>query len=209
MKNNSTYKILLIVAATIAIAIGISLITSFYTTKTILQKGKATPQSIHLAIVDISKVKDQSLPFKNFKELIETKHAKFHKEILELEIQLRNQYDVFKKNEEKAKETNQGPSAELVKQKEDFEKRVTELEHMVRERQEELNREFTDLSQKIEEILKQTLINIANEQNFNLIINTAVMDSAVVLYGNEGLDITGEIIRRLDEKLASINLPTA
>lgn len=169
----------------------------------------ATPQSIHLAIVDISKVKDQSLPFKKFKELIEEKHAKFHKEILELEIQLRNQYDVFKKNEEKAKETNQGPSAELVKQKEDFEKRVTELEHMVRERQEELNREFTDLSQKIEEVLKQTVISIANEQNFNLIINTAIMDSAVVLYGNEGLDITGEIIRRLDEKLASINLPTA
>lgn len=158
------------------------------------------PTTISIGVVDINRIKSNSKVFQKFKNALDNLNAKIHQEILQRETKLSAEYEQFKKSDEEGKE----PTQENHKQRAEFDKKVAELEKIVRSRREELDQEYTSGLVKIKQDLKEIIDDLGKTLNLKIILNTSIgdgnqMDQSIVLYCNDGLDLTDEVIKRLDK----------
>lgn len=165
---------------------------------------KQPPAALSIGVVDINSIKSHSRVFQKFTETLNSLNATIHKEILERETKLRTEYEQFKKYEEEAKE----PTQEIVKQKTELDKKYAALEQMVRSRREELDQQYTKGLINIKQTLKKIMDDLGKAHGLKIILNKSIgdgnqMDQAIVLFCNEGLDLTTEVIQRLDTQLLS------
>jgi len=161
--------------------------------------SKAHPMLLSIGIVDINRIKIDSKVFQKFKEILDGLNDKIHQEILEKEVKLRNEYERFKKREEEAK----GVNSELLKQKAELDKKHAELEKMARTRHEALINEYTRGLLKIKQTLEEIMDDLGRTHGLKLILNKSLgegnkMDQSIVLFFSEGLDLTGDVIQKLD-----------
>jgi outer membrane protein len=153
--------------------------------------------------VDIHRIKNDSKVFQKFKEVFDNRHSTIHKEILEKETKLRAGYENFRKQEEEAKE----PTSELIKQKTELDKEVAELNQIVQSRREALDEQVTKALHRIKETLKVIMADLGHSHNLKIILNKSIgegnqMDQSIVLFCNEGLDLTNEVIDQLDQAIS-------
>jgi|GEM_PF-2121133 len=160
-----------------------------------------TPLSI--GVVDINRIKTDSKVFQKFKEVVEGLNVTIHKEIFEKETKLRTEFEQLKKREEEAKE----PTPEILKQRTELDKKYAALEKTVRTRREELDEEYTKGLIKIKQTLKEIMSDLGKTHSLKIILNKSIgdgnqMDQSIVLFCNEGLDLTNEVIKRLDQQMS-------
>lgn len=167
--------------------------------------GVSTPSPksfpLSVGIVNLSRVKNEAFAFQNFKTLIENRYAAFHDEIRDQELKLRKEYDTLQGNQS----TEKAPTPEFLKKKEEFDKRVAEMDAIVRQRKEQLNNEFSLISAQIEDKLKMIIEKLGQTQNLNLILNATILDATVVLYGGKDIDMTDEVIQILNKEMPTIS----
>ena len=132
--------------------------------------------------------------------MLEEQHATAQKEILEQESVIREQYEELKKNSV--------PNSEKQKTKQVLDKKVAELQQSVQKRQEKLTKQFSFLTENLETKLNEIIKEIAREFGFNLVLNTTIQETHAILYAEPSLDVTDEVIKRLDHKLPNLALPT-
>jgi Skp family chaperone for outer membrane proteins len=164
--------------------------------------SKQAPIPLTIGIVDLNHIKTNSKVFLKFNNELEGLNAKIHKEILERETKLHGEFEQFKKNQPIDKE----PSRETIKQKADLDKKVADLEKIVKERRESLEKEFTSRLLLIKETLQDLLSDLATSHGLKIILNKALgestqMDQSIILFSAPELDLTQEVIKRLDKKL--------
>lgn len=160
--------------------------------------------TLSIGVVDINKIKNHSKVFQKFQEILDNLNATIHKEILDKETKLRTEHEQFKKREEEAGE----PTQEILKQKTKLDKEIAELEQIVRSRREELDQQLTNGLVHIKQTLKEIMDDLGMSLGLKIILNKSIgdgnqMDQSIVLFSNEGLDLTDEVIQRLDNKLLS------
>lgn len=169
---------------------------------------KLTPTyPLSIAVINLVRVKNEALSFQEFTKFREKRYSDFHKDILESETKLR------KEHEELQKQENSGVVAtpEIAQKKEDFEKRLAELDQSIQQRKEQINTEFAQITIEIKEKLKKIIDQLGHERNLNLILNattdgtdSTLLDATVVLYGGNEIDLTDEVIHYLDKELPSL-----
>jgi Skp family chaperone for outer membrane proteins len=187
------------------ILIGVSIrfpLTSFYKSGSI----SALPSSFNslsIGVCDIHRIKNDSKVFQKFKEVFDNRSATIHKEILEKETKLRADYEKLREQEEKAKE----PTQELIKQKTELDREVAELNQIVQNRREALDEQVTKALSRIKKTLLTIMADLGHSYHLKIILNKSVgdgnqMDQSIVLFCNEGLDLTNEVINRLDQSIS-------
>jgi len=190
--NNQLTKILFIIGFLVIAGL---VVTYFFVKKPSVEAGIS-----RVAIIDSVRIKTQSLPFIKVRQLLEEQHATAQKEILEQESVIREQYEELKKNSV--------PNSEKQKTKQVLDKKVAELQQSVQKRQEKLTKQFSFLTENLETKLNEIIKEIAREFGFNLVLNTTIQETHAILYAEPSLDVTDEVIKRLDHKLPNLTLPT-
>jgi Skp family chaperone for outer membrane proteins len=168
------------------------------------QTSQLPPIPLSIGVVDINRIKADSKVFQKFKEVVEGLNATIHQEIFDRETKLRAEFEQFKKRQEEAKE----PTTEILKQKAELDKKYAALEKTVRTRREELDEEYTKGLINIKQTLKEIMGDLGKVHGLKIILNKSIgdgnqMDQSIVLFCNEGLDLTDEVIKRLDNQMSS------
>ena len=156
---------------------------------------KIDSKAICVAVVNSNLIKSQSLPFIRVRELLEKEHARIHEDILREETQLREEHQRLKNNKARPE------------QKLEFDKKVSALEQQVQKTKEKLGKQFSLLTEQVEATLNQVIEEIVKEYGFNLVLNMTIQETRSILYYEKTLDITTEVIKRLDKKLPNLKLP--
>jgi Skp family chaperone for outer membrane proteins len=159
----------------------------------------------NIAIVNLAKIRSEAKAFTNFRELIERQYKIFHTEIIEQENQLRNRYSKIKLVES----TSASSDPSLKIQKEQLDKEVQQLEKTIKQRKDKLSQYFEEINQEIESKLQEIVNRIAQDRNLNLILNATIMDTSVVLHGRKELDISEEVVAKLNKELPTVHLPSS
>lgn len=173
--------------------------------RTFLHRSHHIHTQPNIAIVNLSKIRSEAKAFANFRDLIERQYKIFHTEIIEKENQLRNRYGKIKLLENNTASSD--PS--LKEQKDRLDKEVQQLEKTIKQRKERLNQDFEIVNQEIENKLQEIVTRIAHDRHLNLILNATIMDASVVLHGGKELDISEEVISKLNKELPTVHLPSS
>jgi len=148
-----------------------------------------------IVIVDVQEILRDSLVAKNVQAQMTQRTDRYTKEVSDQENELRRTQDELERQR-----TVLSPDAFNAKMR-DFQQRYDALDHGVQATRQALQQSYNDAMTKVENTALQIISDIAGERKANLVVT-----KAAVLFTAEGLDITQEVIRRLDEKLPSVPL---
>ena len=167
------------------------------------KEGQLPSTPLSIGVVDINRIKADSKVFQKFKEVVEGLNATIHEEIFDQETKLRAEFENLKKREEEAKE----PTQEILNKKTELDKKYAALEETVRARRKELDEEYTKGLINIKQTLKEIMGDLGKVHSLKIILNKSIgdgnqMDQSIVLFSNDGLDLTDEVIKRLDNQMS-------
>lgn len=161
--------------------------------------ASTSSSSLRLATVNMQNLKNGSKIFSSFKELMENKQKVVFEEINKIELDLKKEYEAI----QKISETLKVPTQEFAQRRQDFEKKVADLDNLARTKKEELDQEFAKIATDIENTIKEIISALSKEKNLQLVLNANVLEQSVVLHNDAEFDITNEVLKRFEEKMAS------
>jgi Skp family chaperone for outer membrane proteins len=148
-----------------------------------------------IIIVDVQQILRDSLVARNIQSQMSQRTERYTKEVTQQEDELRHVQDQLEKQRNVL-----APEAFNAKMR-DFQQRYDALDHGVQVTRQALQQAYNDAMTKVENTALQIIADIAAERKANL-----VLTKAAVLFEAPGLDITQEVIRRLDVKLPLVTL---
>ena len=165
----------------------------------VLLTGAAAPaQTVAppvIIIVDVQQILRDSLVARNIQSQMSQRTERYTKEVTQQEDELRHVQDQLEKQRNVL-----APEAFNAKMR-DFQQRYDALDHGVQVTRQTLQQAYNDAMTKVENTALQIIADIAAEKKANLVVT-----KAAVLFEAPGLDITQEVIRRLDVKLPLVTL---
>jgi len=148
-----------------------------------------------IIIVDVQQILRDSLVAKNVQTQMTQRTDRYSKEVSDQENELRRTQDELERQRTVL-------SADVFNTKmRDFQQRYDALDHGVQATRQALQQAYNDAMTKVENTALQIIADLAAERKANLVVT-----KAAVLFTAQGLDITQEVIHRLDEKLPSVQL---
>lgn len=168
--------------------------------KILLRFVPPSPAIFRLASVDMVRIKNTAKAFIDFRQTTEEQHQKSYQEISTFELKLRQEYELIKNQEEQLSE----PTQAFLDKKNEFQKKVAELDQLVSKRKKELESKFSEMANTIEDHIKKIINELALDRKLDLVLNTNVLDATVILYGHDAFDMTDEVIKRLNERLPNL-----
>lgn len=148
-----------------------------------------------IAVLSMEKVQANALAFQKLRQVLEVEHSRFHKEIMKEEKKLRHEQEELKK----AEQSTDKPDPSLYARRQEFHKDLAKLEQLVQSKKEELNGKFSENVRRIESSLEDIVGTVSREKGLKV-----VLDASIVLYSDE-LDVTDEIIERLNKRISSVS----
>jgi outer membrane protein len=148
-----------------------------------------------IIIVDVQQILRDSLVAKNVQTQMTQRTDRYTKEVSDQENELRRTQDELERQR-----TVLSTDAFNAKMR-DFQQRYDALDHGVQATRQALQQAYNDAMTKVENTALQIIADLAAERKANLVVT-----KAAVLFTAQGLDITQEVIRRLDEKLPNVPL---
>jgi len=145
----------------------------------------AFSKELKIGYVDFLKVYDEYQKKKDYQEVIEKKRS-------EKEEELKKKMQEIEKLQKKV---NLLKDKEKEKEKENLEKLAKDFEEMRRKSFLDLKKERDEKLKEILEDIKEVINNYAKTNNFDVILN-----GEAVLFGNNSLDVTSDIMKLLKEK---------
>lgn len=148
-----------------------------------------------IAIVDVQAILDNSLAMNSVKNAVDTISKKFQHEFSRQENELKDQEKNLLRQKEKLSEE------ELQKEVLKFNKKVTNIQKTTQDKKLKLEQAHAKAMNKVNEIALKIISDIAAEKKYLI-----VLPSSQVLFANEKLNITKEVLKRLNSRMPSINL---
>jgi len=151
--------------------------------------------SIKIAVVDVQYILDHSVAVANLREAIDKLSEKLHKEMSTKEAELKN------------------TEAELVKKRgvlsqekfdievNNFYKKVSEAQHDMQQKKAKLEQAHADAIGIVHDSTLKIIASLAKEKGFNIALPTSQ-----ILYTDDNLSITTEVVSRLNVQVKSIPL---
>lgn len=177
--NNSILKVILYLAIAL----------SFYS------GGAFASDNLKVAVVDIQNVLDNSIAVAELRKSMDSIAEKLHNEMSEKEHRLKKlEADIVKKrgvikDEEFDKEVNS------------FYKKVSETQHEMQQKKSKLEQAHAEAIKSVHKNTLEIIAELAKEKKFNV-----ALPISQILYTDDNLTITKEVIQRLNKKVKSIKL---
>ena len=99
-------------------------------------------------------------------------------------------------------------SEAFIQKRREFAARVAAVERGVEARKRELDQAYGTGIKQVERALAGIIAELAKERRFNLVLSRTRVQ-AVVLYADSALNISDEVLLRLNERLPSVKVPLA
>lgn len=148
-----------------------------------------------IAVVDIQYVLDHSSAVNNLREDIDKLTAKLHKEMSSKEAALKNT------NAELVKKQGVLAQDKFDVEVNEFYKKVSEAQHDMQQKKAKLEEAHADAIGVVHDATLKIVAELAKEKGFNV-----ALPSSQILYADDALSITSEVVDRLNQKVKSIPL---
>jgi Skp family chaperone for outer membrane proteins len=145
--------------------------------------------------VDVQQILRDSLVAKDVQAQMDTRTDRYTRDVTQQENDLQKTQD-----ELEHERTTLAPDAFNARMR-DFQQRYDTLDNRVQTTRQALQQSYNDAMTKVENTALQIISDIAAERKANLVVA-----KAAVLFEAQDLDITQEVIKRLDAKLPQIQL---
>lgn len=154
---------------------------------------------LKLAVLDLNRVYRDAVAARKIRELVNSHAASYREETERAEAELRDADRILAEKRAQAI-----LSAEAFdQQRRQLEMRVQESQKKVQEHRRSLARLQTQGLQQLETVLKQVVEQLRVERGLSLILR-----SEQAAYVDPGLDITDEVLRRLNQQLPTVSVET-
>lgn len=159
--------------------------------------GARLPNPV-IAIIDVERILQESLAAKSVQQQLETQRAKFQSEIEKEENELRQaEQDLGKSRDKLTPEVYSDREQQLNQ-------RFLVVERHVEARRKALDQAFTDSMNTVRASLLDVVNDVAHEHGANLVL---VKQQA--LWTDKPLDVTDEVLDRLNKKLPQVTVKMA
>jgi len=159
--------------------------------------GTALPNP-HIAIIDVQRILDESFAAKSVQKQLETQRAKFQTEIEKEENELRQaEQDLDKAHPQMTADV-------YADREQQLRQRFLDVERHVQARRKLLDQAFTDSMNAVRASLLDIVNTVAQEHGVNM-----VLIKQQVLWSDKGLDVTDEVLGRLNQKLPQVTVKMA
>jgi outer membrane protein len=148
------------------------------------------------AVIDYQRILKDAAAAKSIREQIETRRKAYQDEINQEEQRLREADQSF------AKQRSLLTPEALAEKRREFEKEVVDVQRLVQERRRALDRASAIALNEVKKALIDIVTGIAEERGFNVVLAA----SEVLFFASE-IDITGEVLAKLDGQLPEVAMP--
>jgi outer membrane protein len=153
----------------------------------------ASAAELKIAVVDIQAVLQESKAAKDIREKIKKKRDKYQDEITNEEEKLRSE-------EQKLASQSGVLSKEAFEQKrEEFKEKLIKVQRDVQEKRANLDNDLSSSLGQVQAVVFEIIADLSKEKGFELAIPTSQ-----ILYSDEGLNITEDVLKRLNKKLPKV-----
>ena len=181
----------------LAVALGAAVVATF----PIAPVAQEIPTA-KVAILDVQRILRESSATVSIKDQIKRQSQIYQDEIAKQEKELRAAA------EELAGQRAILSAEAFARKQGEFKSRGASVEKGVRTRMRELDQARNTAIKEVERTLDRVVSEIAEQRGLNLILSR-VRARSVVLYAHTDLNITDEVLRRLNERLPSVKVPLA
>ncbi|WP_372006746.1 OmpH family outer membrane protein [Tistrella mobilis] len=179
----------------VALAAGLVL-----TSASLLAAGPAAAQQkpLSVAVVDVQKVMEETSAAKSLQEQLGKVRAGFRDGIAKDEEALRKEQEDLQKQRSLL-----SPEA-FQKRREEFERKYGEMQKAVAERRRSFDETSARAQMAIDQAFLQVLANLAEERGYTL-----VLPRQTTILVDNSLDVTDEVIQRMNKSVPKLDLPKA
>lgn len=149
--------------------------------------------SEYVAVVDMQKIVKESVAANDIREQIKKKRDSYQAEITKLEDELRDQDKKLAEN--RAILTPDAFEAE----KKRFKERLTAVQKEVQVKRTKLDNALTKALGDVQTAVSDIIANLSKEHDFKV-----ALPASQVLFASESLDISDEVIKKLNKKLPKV-----
>lgn len=147
------------------------------------------------AVIDYQRILRDAAAAQSIREQIEARRKAYQEEISKEEQRLHEADKAF------AKQRSVLSAEAFAEKRRGFEQEVAEVQRLVQERRRELDSMAAAALNEVKEALIEIVTSIAEERGFNL-----VLPSSEVLFFSRSLDLTEEVLAKLDARLPEVQL---
>ena len=151
-----------------------------------------------IAVVDVQRILQESLAAKSVQKQLESQRSKFQSKIESEENNLRQS------EQELTKQRGQLPANTYADREQQLRQRFLDVERHVQGRRKILDQAFTDSMDAVRSGLLEIVEAVAHERGANMVVV-----KQQTLWIEPGLDITDEILARLNKKLPQVTVKMA
>jgi len=151
-----------------------------------------------IVVVDMMQIMRDAKAAKDVQAQVQNDMNAYTKEVSKREDDLKHLSDQLERQR-----TALAPDVFATKSQE-YQQRYTALDHDVQTKRQAMQQTYSDAMTKVETMALQIIADVARERKANMVVAKAAL-----LYMADGIDVTAEVTRRLDEKLPTmvVNLP--
>ncbi|MDE3060256.1 MAG: OmpH family outer membrane protein [Pseudomonadota bacterium] len=155
----------------------------------------AAPAAVPIATVNIQLIMRDSTAAQNVREQLESKQKSFQSDISKKQDKLqKEQQDLGKQQSVLSKDA-------FAEKSRAFNSKVTEMQKEVQSKKALLDNSFERSIGEIQKVVTDIITDLAKEKGFAVAIPTSQ-----ILYGDSRLDITDEVLKRLNQKLPKLDV---
>ncbi len=149
----------------------------------------------NMAVVDLKKIIDQSLAAKTAQKEINSIKERYFSEI-------KKQDESLQKRQKELLEQKKAISAEAFGKKvEEFKTKIDQERTTAAKKQKIIEAAFAKSLELIKDETVKVVVEIAKERKLDMVVPTSQL-----LYGKPGLDISDEVLKKLNQRLTKVNI---
>lgn len=146
-------------------------------------------------VVSVQQIMQEASAMESIRKQIESKRQEYQAAITEQEEELRA------KDQELAEQRAILSPEAMEEKKREFRSELTEVQRDVQIKRAELDRAYGKATNQVKKAILDIVDELADEKGFNL-----ALPASQVLYGKPSLDITDQVLSRLNEKLPDVKV---
>jgi outer membrane protein len=151
-----------------------------------------------VAVIDYQRILRDSAAARSIREQVEARRNAYQEEINKQEQRLREA------DKEVAKQRSLLTTDAFAEKRRQYEQEVAQVQKMVQDRRRELDSVSAGALNEVKKALIVVVTGIADERGFNIVLPTSD-----VLFFARKIDLTDEVLAKLDESLPDVRVPKA
>jgi len=148
-----------------------------------------------IAVIDVDQIVKESKAMQYLQKKVSQKQEEYQKEVTKRQNSL--------EKEQKSIEGKKSVLSEKAfkNEVEEFEKKVVKLRNFVDRRQNSLKKASLDAMSKINDEIKEIITDLSEEKGFD-----AIIPASGTLYFKNALDVSDEVLKRLNKKITRVKV---